>query len=150
MVSAVLSGILGSGVTYWVGTRYFAFGAWDVLWAVLASNVAGFISLLLTLALERRPAIRKVLMGNAPKTWAVLGVLYTGLMLGLDPGLWSPIVAVSLWAPLVWATGFMLPLWGRAQDALIRWEYHRAKRPAFEPRKRRFAASKRNVIRVES
>lgn len=161
MVSAWLTGILGAILTYWVGSRYFGFDLKDWAIALGTTNVVGFFSLLLTLALERRPAIRRILMGNAFKTWAVLAILYTSGLAALDPALRNPLTLAALWAPLVLGTGFMLPLWGLAQDRLIAWEHHRRVRRAGSPDKRwgsgaalasnqEFASPKRDAIRVES
>lgn len=130
MASAGFCGILGTALTFWISTRTFGFGAAQVALAVLSSNLAGFVALLLTLALERRLVIRRFLMGNQLKTWGVLAALYVSGMIGLDPDLRSPATLAALFVPLVFSNGFMLPVWGLAQDRLLRWEQkHARKRP---------------------
>ena len=148
MLSALISGTFGAALTYWVGTRYCGLGWVDCLWAILASNGAGFFALLLTLALERRPAIRRVLLGSALRTWAALAILYVSFMVALDPALRSLSVVAALVLPLIWATGFMLPLWGHAQDGVIRWE-HRRFLKARGAANQEFARSDTDGIRVE-
>jgi hypothetical protein len=88
-------------------------------------------------------------MGSAFKTWLVLAILYTSFMVGLDPGLRNPGLVLVMFVPLVFGTGFMLPLWGLAQDRLIAWEQRRHKRKQ-NPVNQEFSSSKRDVIRVES
>jgi hypothetical protein len=148
MLSALVTGTFGSALTYWISTRYFGFSGLDCFFAVLASNCAGFFSLLLTLALERRPAIRRILMGNSFKTWFTLGVLYTGFMVALDPSLRDLRTLAVLWCPLVWSIGFMLVPWGKTQDWVIRWEHRRARNARFSSNQE-FSRPERDVIRVE-
>jgi hypothetical protein len=146
MVSALMTGILGAALTFWLGARYFGFHAMESLRAIVSSNIAGFFSLLLTLALERRKVIGRVLMGNALKAWIALFVIYSSMLLALDPALFSPALFAVLFAPLVLATGLMLPFWGPTQDQVIRWEHRLRKRML---RNQQFSRPERDVIGVE-
>ena len=149
MISSFLFGIMGVALTHWLGARYFGFDAGATAMATLASNLSGFVSLLLTLFLERRVPIRRVLMGNALKTWLVLGFLYTGLMAVLDPALRDPATMACLWLPLIFCTGWMLSLWGKAQDAIIGWEYRRGQKGR-SARNDQCAPPKRDALRIQS
>jgi hypothetical protein len=150
MASALMMGIFGAVLTHWLGAHYFAFEGIDSLWAVGASNVAGFFSLLLTLWLERRKAISRIFMSNALGAWAVLVVLDTFFLCALDPMLRTLPTLAVLFLPLVFATGFMLPLWGPTQDGLIRFEYQLKKRSAKKSANQEFSRPERDAIRLES
>jgi putative effector of murein hydrolase LrgA (UPF0299 family) len=149
MVSAWVMGILGAITTYWIGSHSFGLSLRAGLLAVLASNVAGFFALLLTLWLERRAWVRRYVMGHAFMTWAVLFVLYVSFTVALNSTLRDPLLLAALLLPMIWSTGLMLPLWGPVQDRLIRWERRRAEKPEFADNQR-FARRRRDAIRAES
>jgi hypothetical protein len=129
MVAACTTGIFGALLTYWMGSRYFGFDSAESLRTIGAANVAGFFSGLLALALERRGKVGRLLMGNAFKAWFVLFILYSSILLALAPALREFWAFTVMFVPVVFSTGFMLPLWGPTQDRILRWE-HRMKQRA--------------------
>lgn len=143
MVSAMLNGIVGTLLVFWLGGRFWGLDLSFAACAVVASNLAGFVALLSTLALERRKLSRRILMGNALKTWLFLALLYGGSIALLIPELRDATRLAILFIPLVMSNGFMLPLFGKAQDALIRWESRRAK-------KQKSSSETNRVIRIET
>lgn len=145
-----MMGIFGAVLTHGLGAHYFGWGGKESLIAVGASNIAGFFSLLLTLTLERRKAISRTLMSNAFFAWVVLFILYTSFLCAMDPTLRSFTILLVLFIPLVFATGFMLPLWGPTQDWVIRFEHGLKKRSARKSSNQQFSRPKRDVIRLES
>jgi hypothetical protein len=128
MVVALATGFASTVLTLWLGVRFFGVPPRDILVAVAASNLAGFVSGLSTLALERQPSVRKVLLGHPIKAWAMLSSLYTLVLVSFSPPSITELrVLVPLYWPLVFCTGLMLPLFGPAQDRLIRRAQRRVK-----------------------
>lgn len=128
MLSAMVTGGFGLVLVYGLGVHSLGMDVKDLVLSILASNVGGFVGGLLTLAMERREPIRRLLLGNWIKTWAMLAILYTAVLLALSPALRDLRTLAILFVPLVCCSGFMLPLFGIVQDRIISWEQRRASR----------------------
>ena len=113
-------GVLGVISTYWVGTRYFGFSQQDVILCIVGAMIAGFLSLLSTLALERQAVLKKHVMNRTLKTWVVLAILYSSLLVVIAPALREPRTFVLMFIPVVMCTGLMIPVFGPVQDRVYR------------------------------
>jgi hypothetical protein len=114
-------GFLASGVVYALGTAVLGMSPGEVLGSILASNVAGLIGLLVTLALERQPVVRRRVLTSWPRTWTVLSVLYFGLTCLFSPPLREGSRLLVLGLPLIFTNGLLVPtFFGPIQDWIIR------------------------------
>jgi hypothetical protein len=127
MLSAWLTGIAGTILSYWLGTRFFGMSGQTMAWAVVASNITGYVSVLSTLALERRGKLPPVLFNGAITTWTVITALYVIPLMALVPDLRDVRTMFLMFFPLLLATGFMIPIFGFTQDRIIAWEQKRAR-----------------------
>jgi predicted exporter len=128
---ALVMGTFGAFLTYWVGTHFCGLSTQDVVMAVLISNLSAFVTVLSVLALERQSDFRRRFMGSFVQVWAFMGLFYFGILLSLVPALreWKTLAILLL--PLLLSIGWMLPLFGIAQDKLIA----RVQRKALENKK---------------
>jgi hypothetical protein len=120
MTAALINGLLGFALTYAIGTHFLDLSSGEVLLSFLASNVSGFISVLLTLQAERTPWIRKRWLNRSLKTWALIISLYLSIMVALSPALRDFHTLVYLFIPLLLSTGFAILAFGPVQDFLVR------------------------------
>jgi hypothetical protein len=65
-------------------------------------------------------------MHRSFQVWGVFALLYFGILLGVIPALrdWKALGLMTL--PLIFANGWMIPLFGVTQDAIIRRGQRRA------------------------
>ena len=119
MIAAFMSGILGLSLSLGLGMGRLALTGPEVIGALLVSNLAGLLSLILTLQAEQVPWIQKYFLNRTLKTWTLLATIYFGILLGALPYLRSIHVLVILAFPLILSTGFCLFFFGPIQDALV-------------------------------
>jgi hypothetical protein len=117
---------LGVLVTGYLASQMFGWEWGFVARGILAANLAGFISLFCTLWLERRSAFKKGLLKGNLRTWAFLSSFYLIILLGVLPEVREVRPFFIFFLPLLLTTGFMMPLFGKAQDWTIAREQRRA------------------------
>ncbi len=119
MMSAFVFGTIGIASSYWLGSFYFRLTPSVIFLSILVSNVAGFVALLSTLTLERQDWARRYYMNRSITTWSVLSGFYFAILFICIPELRSFHVIGGMFLPLLFSTGFMIPLFGVAQDRII-------------------------------
>jgi hypothetical protein len=120
MKAALLNGFLGLSLTLGLGVKYLSLGVWDLLLAVLVSNIAALIAVLVTLQAERVPWMVKYFINRSLKTWTFLAIIYFGILLGNIPFLraFEPLLYLSF--PLILTSGFAIIVFGPIQDRIVR------------------------------
>jgi hypothetical protein len=120
MTSALINGFIGLGLSLWIGTQALDFSAKDIIYFVVISNFASVISLILTLAAEKNPWLKKTFLNHTLKTWAMLATLYYSILLFFCPLLRSTHALLYLSLPLILSTGFGILAFGPIQDQIVR------------------------------
>ena len=112
-------GLVATALCLVLGTQYLGWSVGSVLLSVLTANIAGFLGLLSTLTLERQTWARRTLMKGSWGTWTVFWVLCLGCFFAITPQMrnWTAIQYLIL--PLIAANGWMIPVFGVVQDALV-------------------------------
>ena len=120
MKSAWLMGGVGLTLSVVLGTSLFNLDLETLLKSVFASNIAGFIGLILTLRVEKIKWMKLNILNRSLKTWSLLAGVYLGILLALVPELrnWREIAVLTL--PLIMSCGLMLFAFGPTQDWLVR------------------------------
>jgi hypothetical protein len=123
-----MNGLIGLGLTFGIGTGVLNLSTPDLLLCSFVSILAGLISLLLTLQVEKIPAIRKNWLNRSLKTWTFLVSLYGGILLALAPPSRDFNSLKYLIFPLILQTGFSIILFGPIQDELVKRQQRKALR----------------------
>lgn len=116
---AWLVGFVATALSIALGTQVLGWGVGTVLFSVAVANLAGFVALLTTLTLERQPWVRRNVMRGFVSTWAVFWLLSLGILYGLAPSLRDWHATRLLLLPLIASNGWMIPLFGLVQDAIV-------------------------------
>jgi hypothetical protein len=119
MKMAVMNGVIGLALCLVLGIEFFEFSPGDALLCVLVSNIAAFISILLTLKAEKITWLAKRFLNHTLKTWALLVLCYLAILLGAVPLLRDIRTLTYLFIPLVLSTGFAIIVFGPIQDQLV-------------------------------
>lgn len=119
MFSALLTATLGVLAALAVG-RYIGLDASDVLRALLASNIAGFLAVLGVVNLQYVSLIKRFLMRGISGTWVFFLATYCVLTWALGPAGWGLAEYAPLSVPLVMSCGFSIVVFGPLQDAAVR------------------------------
>ena len=114
-----MNGIIGLALCLGLGMEFFGLTSGDALFCVLVSNIAAFISVLITLKAEKTPWLSKRVLNHTLKTWALLVCCYLSILLGAAPVLREPRILAYLFIPLVLSTGFAIIVFGPIQDQLV-------------------------------
>ncbi|MGK5085559.1 hypothetical protein WDW37_19905 [Bdellovibrionota bacterium FG-1] len=118
---AVIVGMIASGVSVYCALHVLAWNLEEILWAIVKTNVIGFVVLLTTLAVERQEFTRRIgLMANLTRIWTFFWIVSFGLLFLLEPKLRELHTSQVLLLPLLLSAGLMVPLFGQAQDAVVR------------------------------
>jgi hypothetical protein len=135
MKAAVVWIMLGLSSSLLLGTRFLGMSAWEVAHSVVASNVAGFVGLLVTLWAERNEASRKLFRSRPLKSWGILTFCYFSILLLLAPQMrdWGRVAALFL--PLMLTKGFVALAFGPLQDRRVRTEQRKRQEAAMGARK---------------
>jgi hypothetical protein len=120
MVSALINGFIGLGLSLYVGIKHFDCSLSDVLSWVVASNLAGIVALLATLKAESVPWMRQNLLNHTLKTWSFLAILYFFLLVVISPPFQGFNHFFAMLIPLLFSQGFGIILFGPIQDSLVR------------------------------
>lgn len=95
-------------------------GLENPVWAIVAANLAGLLTLLVVQKIERTPAIKRWLRGPL-RTWVVSALLFGGTLWTLVPELREGRRLLVLFLPLIFCAGLITPwVFGPLQDGLIR------------------------------
>jgi hypothetical protein len=127
---AIAVGLLASALSVAIGTRVLGLEMISMVWAIVASNIAGFVTVLTILTLERQGWVRRHhLLSNSTKAWTLFWFLSLGILCGLTPVLrsWHAWSVVGL--PLILSSGLMIPLFGKVQDAIVHGMQRKARAP---------------------
>lgn len=136
LVGGALSLIIGLGVLGW--------GVGEVLLAFVASCVGIVIAPLVTLQAEQNPWLKRQLLRGWLPTWALLSIVYFGILLLISPSLRHLESCAWMALPLILAAGWTLPtVFGPIQDRIV----HARQRGV---RFWQFSGGRRNVIGAES
>jgi len=119
MVLACVNAFLGLLLTIGIGTQVLDLALTDSLRDVLASNVAGLISLLLVLKGQATPWVRRRILTRSLVTWVFLVGIYFSLLLAFAPALRDPQIFIWLVLPLILSLGFIIMLFGPLQDRMV-------------------------------
>jgi hypothetical protein len=119
MKAAFLFATLGTALTWYLATQVLGWDWTFVPRGVFVANLAGFSSLLSTLAMERNPAAKATIVKNTLRTWSFITLYYMGVFCVLLPEMREVRPLAMLFLPLLLTTGIMMPLFGWVQDRLI-------------------------------
>lgn len=120
MTVALITGMIGSAVTFIVGVYCFHLSVFDISLSLISSNVAAILSLFITLRSDCFPPPFKGWVTGTPKAWALLISLYFTLLLGMSPPLRDLETILYLSFPLVLSAGFAIIAFGPIRDKMIR------------------------------
>ena len=118
-MSAWINGFSGLIASFLIGTFYLRIGPWQSLRCVVASNLGGLAALWIAVVWGNKPWIRKHIMPNPFRTWAIFLLVYFGILAGLSSPLWSAHEFLWMAVPLILSTGFTILAFGPLQDARI-------------------------------
>lgn len=116
-----MSSAAAVGVWFWGGLE-------NPLWAIVAANLAGLVTLLLVQRIERTPALKARWVRGTFRTWVVCILIFAAALWLLAPELREPRRLAVLYIPLTFCAGLIAPwVFGPLQDAAIRRLQRRAR-----------------------
>ena len=119
MLMALFNGTIGVSLCFLIGLKRLGLDPSDILWSIIISNAAALAGLLLTLALEKKPGLKKTLLNGKFRTWCLLSLMYLAVLVGFCPVLRDPTSLLILICPLIFCTGFAIICFGPIQDWII-------------------------------
>ena len=124
-VTAILCGIIGSVLTFWIGAG-LGLSVPEMLLCLAATSVACVVSGILTLQAERLPWLKARVLRGGFRTWTLLAVLYFGTLAAVAEPLRRGEILIRLAFPLILATGFAIQwAFGPLQDRIVRRQQRR-------------------------
>ena len=117
MVPSVIS-VIGVSLCFWVGMNRLGHSSGEVLWAVIAVQIAAGIALPLTLYAQRSSKLRFLVKGPL-RSWVVLMGLSIGLLMAFCPWLRDLGHFAWMFFPLFGAVGIMILFWGPLHDRIV-------------------------------
>jgi hypothetical protein len=117
---ALVAAVIACVVSYLVGVLVLGWAPRAAFWAMVASNIAAYSSLPLTLLAERVQWVKRVLIPGMLRTWALLAIVYVGVLLALVSELRTPRDFSCMILPLIFCSGFMIFSYGFLHDFLVR------------------------------
>jgi hypothetical protein len=127
MKAALLNGILGSALTLFLGQTYLGIPWMDLLPTLFLANVAGLISLLLTLQIQRTKLYAQIPVKGFLKSWGFLISIFLMLLVPISKPLQEVRHLALLFLPLGMSLGFCILVFGPIQDFLVRYRYQQEK-----------------------
>jgi hypothetical protein len=118
-MASCLFTLVGCALSFWIGVGHLGHPVGDVIWALLASQLAAAIGLPATLYIQRNPRLRFLVRGPL-RSWLMLSFLYLGVMLGVCPWLREPVAFAWMFFPLLWSIGVTLLIYGPIHDRVLR------------------------------
>jgi hypothetical protein len=128
---AYVNGFLGTGLVLILGTQVLQWTIIDSIWAVVAANVAGFLSVIAILRLETFPTMKATLLKGSYRTWIVFSLLILAIVLGVCPPLRNVKAFALLFIPMCMSNGFQMLVFGPIQDRFVRKSQRAAKARSF-------------------
>jgi hypothetical protein len=119
MIVAGAISIVGAVLSFVVGSRMFGHGPAEIWRAILASELAAFVCLPVTLYSQRTPRLKFLSKGTI-RSWMLLSGLYFGVLLLICPWLRSWVALGWMFGPLLMCTGLMIIIYGPLHDRIIR------------------------------
>jgi hypothetical protein len=124
---AVFNGTIGVIATLVLGTTVLNLSWMNLVQALLVSQVAGVIGLLLTLQAEGVPWIRRHILRRSVMTWSFFLLIYFGILLGANPVLRDAKTLAWLIVPIILNQGWCILIFGPIQDQIVRRKQRLAK-----------------------
>lgn len=121
MKAAFFIGIVGTFLAFWIGHIYLNCTVSRIIYALLDSNIAALISLLLVLYLERNKKLFNAfftVVDPVAKTWGALVFFYFSILFLICPFLRCLRFFCFLSFPLILSVGFSILFFGPIQDWL--------------------------------
>jgi hypothetical protein len=129
MKAAILNGLVGSGLTAWLGYQLLGLGSHEVIRCILVSNFAGVLALLITLRAQRVFSwMSSQIAFRTLKTWIFTASIYFGILLAFVPALRDFHCLMILAIPLILPTGYGIIVFGPIQDFFVRSDQRKARR----------------------
>ncbi len=119
MTIAIVNGILGTTLCFILGLGFYDLSPSAIILAIFASNLAGFLSLMITLRAERIRWLRRYVLRQPSFTWFLLVFAYLAILLSVSPEMREPKTLAIFVGPLVLSTGFFIVIFGPIRDALM-------------------------------
>ena len=113
-------GTLGVFLTYFLCVAHLGLSWKTALLAVLASEVGGFVTLMVVLNLQNIKVIKKWIIPTVSRTWIVFTSIYILVTYAFLPAEIGFRSFLPLIMPLIFSTGFVVILFGPIQDAIVR------------------------------
>jgi hypothetical protein len=117
MAACVLS-VIGFALSFWIGIGRFGQSAGDVVWAIVAAQIAAGIALPSTLYFQRTPTLKFLVRGPL-RSWVMLLGVSGLVLLGVCPWLRNPEILVWMYLPLCLSIGGVLLVYGPIHDRII-------------------------------
>lgn len=127
MTIAIVNGVLGTTLCFILGLGLFDLSASAIVLAIAGSNLAAFISLMITLRVERIRWVRRYILRRPFFTWFLLSACYFAVLLGVSPEVRDPRKLAFLSVPLILSTGFFICAFGPVRDWIMVRKQLRAK-----------------------
>jgi hypothetical protein len=124
---AVFNGTIGVIATLVLGTTVLHLSWMDLIRALLISQVAGVIGLIVTLQAESVPWIRRYILRRSIMTWSFFLLIYFGILLGGNPVLRDVKTLAWLVVPIILNQGWCILIFGPIQDQIVRRKQRLAK-----------------------
>jgi len=119
MLVALLNGFIGLVSGLLIGTLLLGLEPIDILICLLVSDLAALVALLSTLCAERSVILKKFWFRRSYQTWSILLILYFGILLAACPVLRNWKNFFGMLAPMIFATGFSIIVFGPIQDRIV-------------------------------
>jgi hypothetical protein len=126
MIVAAAISIAGAVLSFVVGSRVLGHLPPEIWRAILASELAAFVCLPITLYSQRAPRLRFLSKGTF-RSWLMLSGLYFAVLLAVCPWLRSWKELGWMFFPLLMCTGVMIIAYGPIHDWMIRRTQERTK-----------------------
>jgi hypothetical protein len=124
------NGLVGLGICLVFGWKFLDLSVLEAMACVLASNVAAFVGLILTLQAEWIGWIKKHILFHPLMSWGLLAIIYFGGILLSVPHLRSLKALLILTIPMIWSNGIMIVVFGPVQDRIFAASQRRARTQA--------------------
>jgi hypothetical protein len=110
--------VVGVALSFWVCMGRLGHSALDVIWALVAVELAAGIALPITLYAQRTPKLKFLVKGPL-RSWLVLLILVIGALMGMCPWLRDVESMAWMFIPLFFAVVLMAKIWGPLHDRFV-------------------------------
>ena len=131
---ALMNGVVGLALTFWVGMEFLQMSPDRILLCILAIQISGLITVLTTLQSEQVGWMRRNFLNRSMKTWAFFIGLYLGISMLISPELRKLHTWLWLFVPLLLTNGFTCVFFGPIQDQIVRRRQRRSQLTAAKAR----------------